>query len=279
LGGHERGPALLRPLCLHQLALSAGAAALLPVLLWWRKPLKPGSWRGALITGLLQMTGSLALGVWALSQGSAGRTAVLVYTMPVWLVMLSWLAFGERLRGFQWLAVALALAGLFLVIRPSSLPHDIFSIILALGGGLLWALSGAWVKILPREQISDFITFNAWQLFLGGVPLLLIALFLEPGWPDWTPVFIAALSYNVIPATALGYVLWFYALKGLPGSIAGLSTLIIPVLGVVAAWLQLSEVPGAWEGGGIILIISGLATLTIAGLREGGEAQERAQET
>ncbi len=255
-----------------------GAAALLPILLWWRKPLQPESWRGTLVTGLLQMTGSLAMGVWALSQGSAGRTAVLVYTMPVWLVMLSWLALGERLRGLQWLAVALALAGLFLVIRPWSLPYDIFSIILALGGGVLWALSGIWVKILPREKISDFITFNAWQLFLGGIPLLLIAAFLEPGWPDWTPIFIAALVYNVLPATALGYVLWFYALKGLSGSIAGLSTLIIPVLGVVAAWLQLGEIPGAWEGGGLLLIISGLATLTIAGLREGGESQERALE-
>jgi hypothetical protein len=34
--------------------------------------------------------------------------------------------------------------------------------------------------------------------------------------------------------------------------------------------------PGVWEGGGILLIISGLATLTIAGLRDGGEGQGKA---
>ncbi|HZE22337.1 MAG TPA: DMT family transporter, partial [Desulfobaccales bacterium] len=94
------------PFAFVSLRCLLGGAALLPVLIWWRKPLTPGSWRGVLITGLLQMTGSLSLGVWALSQGNAGRTAVLVYTMPVWMVVLSWLILGERLRGVKWLAVA-----------------------------------------------------------------------------------------------------------------------------------------------------------------------------
>jgi drug/metabolite transporter (DMT)-like permease len=255
-----------------------GAVALLPVLLWRRKRLTPRSWRGVLIIGLLQMTGSLGLGVWALSQGNAGRTAVLLYTMPVWMVVFSWLILGERLRGLLILAVTLALGGLVLVIRPWSLPRDFFSIILALVGGLLWAGAGICVKILPGAASSDLFTLNAWQLILGGLPLLAIAAFLGTGWPRWTPVFLGALAYNVVLATALGYILWFYVLKRLTGSIAGISTLVVPVLGVVAAWLQLGEVPGLWEGSGIVLIISGLAILTVIGVQQRGEAPEPPRE-
>jgi drug/metabolite transporter (DMT)-like permease len=245
-----------------------GAAVLMPILVWLRKPLLPASFRGALIIGLLQITGSLGSAVWALTQGGAGRTAVLVYTMPVWMVVFSWLVLGERLRGLRTVALALALGGLVLVIRPWSLPHDFFSIVLALVGGVLWALSGVWLKILPDNQSGDLLTLNAWQLILGGFPLLILAPFLDPGWPEWTPVFIAAFVYNVLPATALAYALWFYALKHLSASIAGISLLIIPVLGVIAAWLQLGEVPGVWEGAGIVCIIGGLGVLTFARLRE-----------
>jgi len=248
-----------------------GAIALVPILVWQGKPLTPSSWRGALTVGLLQMTGALGAGVWALSYGGAGRTAVLLYTMPLWMVVLSWLFLGERLRGLRWLAVTLALAGLIFVIRPWSLPHDFFSIIVALAGGFVWALAGVRVKVLPEEQSGDLTTFNAWQLFFGSIPLLILAFFLDPHLPVLNPVFIGALAYNVLPATALGYVLWFYVLKKLPGSIAGISTLAVPVLGVVAAWLQLGEAPGFWEGSGILLIIGGLALLSLAKLREGRE--------
>ena len=38
--------------------------------------------------------------------------------MPFWLLLLAWVFLGERLRGVQWLAVAMAFAGLVLVVRP-----------------------------------------------------------------------------------------------------------------------------------------------------------------
>ena len=56
--------------------------------------------------------------MWALESGGAGKTSVLTYTMPFWLLLLAWAFLGERLRGVQWLAVALALAGLVLVLEP-----------------------------------------------------------------------------------------------------------------------------------------------------------------
>ncbi|HZE21000.1 MAG TPA: DMT family transporter, partial [Desulfobaccales bacterium] len=230
------------------------------------------SWVGALVLGLLQSTGFIGVSIWALAGGNAGRTTVLAYTMPLWMLVLSFPILGERLRGFQWLAVCLALGGLVCIVKPWGLHPQLLSIILAIGAGFLWAIAGVWVKLMPRAHLGDLLTLNAWQLFLGGLPLLGIAFALESRWPTWTPLFIAALAYNVILGTALGWALWLYALKKLPASIAGLNTLIIPVLGVIAAWLQLAEVPGFWEALGMLLIISGLAVLSFTRLEEGGNA-------
>ena len=54
----------------------------------------------------------------ALAGGGAGRTSVLVFTMPFWTLLLAWPVLHERVRGAQWLAIALAFAGLVLVVEP-----------------------------------------------------------------------------------------------------------------------------------------------------------------
>ena len=54
----------------------------------------------------------------ALAGGGAGRTSVLVFTMPFWTLVIARIVLGERVRGAQWIAVALAFAGLTLVVAP-----------------------------------------------------------------------------------------------------------------------------------------------------------------
>ena len=73
----------------------------------------------------------------------------------------------------------------------------------------------------------------------------------------------AALIYNVIPATALAYVLWFFVLNKLRAGTAGLGSLLTPVIGVVAAWIQLRERPDVAEAVGIIAIVTALVVLTL----------------
>jgi len=51
-----------------------------------------------------------------LVSGEAGKTAVLLYTMPFWVILLAWPILGERIRGLEWLAVILAFAGLVCIV-------------------------------------------------------------------------------------------------------------------------------------------------------------------
>jgi drug/metabolite transporter (DMT)-like permease len=70
-----------------------------------------------------------------------------------------------------------------------------------------------------------------------------------------------ALAYNAVLATALGWALWLFMLRTLPAGVAGLSTLMIPVMSVLEALWLLGEKPGLAEGSGIVLILLALALL------------------
>jgi drug/metabolite transporter (DMT)-like permease len=100
---------------------------------------------------------------------------------------------------------------------------------------------------------------------------VLIAFLTADTGPVWSGSFIWALLYNIVPANALAWVLWLYILHSLPTGTAGISSLLIPVVGVVSAWIQLGEQPGALEGLGMGLIVIALALLTAREVRRGGQ--------
>ncbi len=253
---HDSGPftfAALRALL--------GALALFALLAARRRSLRPAHLPGVLVLGLLQTTGFLGFVIWALVSGGAGRTAVLVYTMPLWLLVLAWPLLGERIRGLQWAAVAVAGAGLVLILQPWRLHAHVLSAALAVLGGVSWALAAIWAKHLRRRVHLDLLSLTAWQMLLGALPLILIAAWREPQAIVWTSYFTAVL------ATALAWLLWLYALDKLPAGIAGMGTLAVPLIGLAAAWLRLGERPSPPEAAGMALILTGLAILAWERLR------------
>ncbi len=235
----------------------------------------PGSFGGVLFLAILQTTGFFGLSIWALVSGGAGKTAILVYTMPVWLLILAWPLLGERLHDWQWLAVGFSLLGLVFLIHPWQYHPHLFSTILAILAGLCWALSGIWNKYLRQRVKVDLLALTAWQLVLGGIPLLVIAFWQESQAIQWTLYFMGAVTYNVILGSAVAWTLWFFALQELPAGMAGMGTLLAPVVGVLTAWLQLGEVPGRWEAVGMILIFAGLAVLSFLRFRSTNNRNNR----
>ena len=222
-----------------------------------------------IVIGLLQTTGFVGLLMWALESGGAGKTSVLTYTMPFWLLLLAWAFLGERLRGVQWLAVALALSGLVLVLEPWRL-QGTFSSLLAVAGGFCWACSAVVVKRFQAAHADvDILSLTTWQMLFGSLPLVLIAALTWQGGPEWTAAFAAALAYNVILGNALAWLLWLFGLRRLSAGAAGIATLATPVIGVAAAWVQLGERPSAGEAAGMALILGALAVVTARGLASG----------
>lgn len=240
-----------------------GAVFLFLLLVLLRRSMRPTNLGLTLVVGLLGMTGSIGLSIWALESGGAGKTSVLVYTMPMWLLLLSWVILGERVRGLQWSSVALALVGLVFVLSPWKAGGTPISNVLGVAAGVCSAGSAVAVKILCRDREVDLLGLNAWQMLFGSIPLVVVALATADSGPAWSGPFIAALLYNVVLACAVALLLWFYSLRHLDAGTAGLGRLLAPVVGVIASWIQLGERPDRYETVGIVLILAGLASLGV----------------
>jgi drug/metabolite transporter (DMT)-like permease len=247
-----------------------GTVALFVLLVVLRRPLRPTQLLRTMLLGLLQTTAMIGLLMWALQSGAAGRVSALVYTMPVWAMLFAWVFLGEKVVGLQWLAAALGVVGLVFVLDPLHLAGTLESKVLAIGSGMAWAASAVVARQINKRGPVDVINLTAWQMLYGSIPIVLVAV-LAPSRPiEWTGSFIAALAYNVIPATAISWVLWLFVLKAFRTGVAGISTLATPVIGIGSAAIQLGERVSASEGVGMGCILAALLVLLVRGLPKRG---------
>ena len=239
------------------------AVVLFIVVVIARRPLRPVALRQLLLLGLLQTATFTALIQWALVSGGAGKTDILVYTLPFWLMPLAWWLLDERVRGVQWVATAVAAFGLMLILDPWSMTGSVMGNALAVGGGLTWALATVVAKRMRRDHDFDLLSMTAWQMLFGALALCVVAL-LVPSRPiDPTPYFFGALFFNAVFATGLAWLLWLYVLQNLPAGVAGLSALGIPLIGALAGWIELGERPSMGEFSGMALIVVALALTSL----------------
>ena len=240
-----------------------GALCLMGVLLVLKKPLRPKEVPTLMLLGILQTCGFTGLIIWALVQGGAGKTAVLTYTMPFWVMVLAWPLLGEKIRGMQWLAVFSSLIGLVLIFDPLHLGGDLFSMSRAVMAGIFWALAVILAKKLHhRVPQLDLVSLTAWQMFFGSLPLVVVAFWVDAPPIDWSPRLFAAIGFNAILCNALAWLLWLYALQRLAAGVASMTSMLAPLIGVLAAWIQLGEQPSTSEIVGMLLI--GIALIVIS---------------
>lgn len=245
-----------------------GALCLFALMAVLRRPLRPRKPIWLLALGLLQTAGFTGLIIIALVSGGAGKTAVLTYTMPFWVMVFAWPMLGETLRGWQWPSVLATLCGLLLILDPLHLGGDLWSMMLATLAGAFWALSVILVKKLQaRAPDIDLLSMTAWQMLFGSLPLLACAL-LWPAQPvRWTPTLLGAIGFNILLANALAWLLWLYALRRLSAGTTSMVSLLTPVIGVVAAAMHLAERPSVLEMAGMLLIGLGLCMLPLEARR------------
>jgi len=238
------------------------------ILLWRRKDWRPRQVGWTVLLGILSTTIGYGFPLWALAGGTAGKTAILLYTMPFWTIILAWPILGERIRGIEWLAVVLAFAGLAMIMADNTAGANLWASILAVISGISWAGSAIVTRIMRRSPDFDVLSVTTWQMVYGVGPLVLIGILVPSAPVQWTPVFIAALLYNIFLVSVVALLLWFYVLERLEAGMATMGMLVTPVLALISARIQLGEVTSSLESLGIILILSGIGLLgSIAFLR------------
>lgn len=241
----------------------SGSLVLFALLLVLRKPLRMPPWRPTLLIGLTQTAGFQGFVQTALLTGGVGKVSLMAYTMPFWVILFSWSLLGERPGARHACGVALAAVGLICFIEPWHGVGDIKTILLGLGSGLCWGLGTVLTKREFNKHAPDIMAFTAWQMLFGGLAMVPVA-WLTPqiaaqwGWP-----LVSGMVYVVLIGTAAGWLLWLSVVKRVPASIAGLSSLGVPIVAVLLAWVMLQERPTLIEGLGMALILAGLRVVSM----------------
>lgn len=241
-----------------------GTAVLFLLLGLRRSNLKPTPWGPTLVIALTQTTAFQAFSQFALMQAGAGKVVLLAYTMPFWVVPLAWWWINERPGPRRWACIAVAAVGFVCVIEPWRPLGSVQSIAYGLAGGLAWAVGTVVTKrTFQRHPEVSPLRLTAWQMLLGTAGLVVLMLVAHERPVSWQPLYVGALLYNGVLSSGIGWLLWAFVVQKLPTSVVGLTSLVVPMLGVLFAWALLRETPSGMEWIGIALIAAALLALNV----------------
>jgi drug/metabolite transporter (DMT)-like permease len=211
---------------------------------------------------LLHMVGFGVLASVGLALVPTGRSVLLAYTTPLWVMPGAALFLGERLTARRAIGVLIGLAGLAVLFNP--LAFDWQSRDALIGNAAMIAAALSWaasiLHLRGHRWRSTPFDLLPWQSALAAVVVTTIALAVD-GVPAvaWRGTLIAMLLYAGVPGTALAY--WAMAVAGrtLPAVTTSLGLLVTPVVSVVIATLWLREPLTGTLVAAIALILGGVA--------------------
>ena len=172
----------------------------------------------------------------------SGQSAVLGFTMPLWSALIAWAVLGERLSGRMLLGLLFGGAAVLLLMVPglAAYANAPLGFALGLSAGLGWAIG---TLILKRGKVIVPATvLTGWQLLITAVPTTVGALWLGDGpWfmPSWQTIVVVA--YIALVPMSIGNVAWFSIVGMLPVNVAGLSSIMVPMVAMVSGALVHGE--------------------------------------
>lgn len=244
------------------LIMGAAGALLLILGFLGKKELKiPKEYhRDLIIAALLNMTVFQICMTFGVHYFSAGRTVVIVYTMPLWAMLFAWYILKEPLSLKRLIALSLGMAGLAALLSQnfSHLRAPGLGAACTVVGAISFGLGTVWMK--RRIWVTDPTVIAGWQLLIGTVPLIPFWLILgtKTAWGEITLLTLGTFIFLILIANVLAYFLWFRILQIFPASVSGMGTLAVPIVGVIASSILLTETIGINELLALGLIIPAL---------------------
>ena len=215
---------------------------------------------------LLHMVAFSALVAFGLRFVPVGRSIVLGYTTPLWVVPGAWLFLKEPMTRSRLAGTGIGLLGLIVLFNPLTLDcserNALTGSVLLLLAALCWAANILYVR--AHHWLSTPFQLAFWQTLLATTVLSLLAVLVD-GVPQivWSPRLVASFLYGGIFGTALAY--WAMAMvnRSLPATTTSLGILATPVVGVICSALALGEAIDASLIIAMVMILSGIALGTI----------------
>lgn len=232
------------------------ALATLAVAAWclWRGvPLgRQGQPRGSVAAGLL--AGALFAAEFAciyigLQYTTASRLTVFLYCSPFWVaLLLPRLVPGEGLRGWQWLGLAGAFAGVALALGDgllgttnAALPRAWLGDLLGLAASLMWALTTLVLRATPLGRV-DPARQLFYQVAVSTAVLPLLSLALGERWSlDWSTFASVSLLLQALVGAFASYLAWMWLLVHYPATKISVFVFLTPVFALLFGTLWLGE--------------------------------------
>jgi drug/metabolite transporter (DMT)-like permease len=236
--------------------------AAIGVLVW-----KPQAWRGVLqhrgLLLLLVASGLTNVGFnWAVTVGDVVRVVLLFYLMPAWSVLMAWVLLNEKPSTGSLLRLALALAGVVIVLKSPGSPWPVPASIadwLALMGGLCFALT----NVLLRKHGQTPAESRMLAMFGGGAIMASVA-----AWAGMSAQIVPAPAFAVagVPAAlglCLAFLLGNMALQYGAARLAASTTALVMLTEILfasasSAWLDAAEFSTRTLAGGSLIVLAAL---------------------
>lgn len=227
------------------------------VLLAWRRTLPRGDWWWkAVVLGLCNIGAFFPLIFLAAYHLPGGLAATIQAISPLAVMAIAWPLIGERPAVMRVAAAVVGLLGVCLLVLRS--PDGVTGLGLAGALGSVLVSGLGFVLVKRWHPPVDMITLVSWQLVVGGLALLPVALLVEGAPPPIDAP--AALGYLwiAVVGTGLAYVCWFTGLRAMPAGAVSLIGLLNPVVGTVLGVVFAAELFGPVQALGMLLVLGGV---------------------
>jgi len=226
-----------------------------------------GQWRDGAITGILMMGGGTGTVAWAEHRIHSSVAALMVATLPLWMVVLEGLR--TRTRGIDprvAVGIALGFGGVAVMVKPGDAlgARDIDP----LGAGsvlaatLFWAMGSIYARhaALPR---SPFLTAGM-QTACGGTALILFGLLVGEGgaldWGAFSTKSVLALLYLVVLGNG-AFIAYAWLLKVSTPARVSTYAYVNPLVAIVLGWILADEILTPLQLAGAGLIVAAVALI------------------
>ncbi|CAN5248779.1 EamA family transporter [soil metagenome] len=231
----------------------------------------PGiGWKNVLLIGTFLSLGQFTLLYLALSLGMPpGLASLLLQTQVVLTVVVSAVVLRERPTRRQLIGIVVGMAGLAVVVVGHSYAAPWLPVVILLCGALSWAIGNVLSR---RAKVASGLSLVVWSALVVPIPSMALALVVDSPPVVWDALvhlsWVAILStvYTAVAASLVGYGIWNTLLSKYPTSAVVPFSLLIPIVGIVAAWIVIREQPGVTEivGGAVMLVGLGIAVIVRA---------------
>jgi drug/metabolite transporter (DMT)-like permease len=211
----------------------------------WRVPRRLWGW--LIVAGLLNITGWHVLTGYGLQMLGAGHSAIVCYTMPVWVAIMSVIVLKEKMTVRKVTGLMLGVTAVVLLLSSDfgALGTSRVGILLVALSAVSWAAGTIVVKRF--DWGVNMYALAGWQLLVGFFPMLIAALLTE----DFVLLEASsraawAMVYIVFLGVVTGYALWFRLVRIFSPTVAGIGSMMVPVVGVISGAIALGE-PIGWR--------------------------------